>query len=128
MPIHLVYRITEHTGRPNAFQEYNVPYPQNDHYKRHDESVYSMWMHFVTFCSVLQKTGNNSVSFDSLLEQQNVGNTNMNFFTRKKRLDVFLGLSKGCPTEEAQKEASVYESIYLVVHIMFNHTIVHLGY
>ena len=41
--------------KPAVFQEYNVPYPQNDIYQRHDETIYSVWMHFVMFCVSLMK-------------------------------------------------------------------------
>ena len=41
--------------KPAVFQEYNVPFPQNDIYQRHDETIYSVWMHFVMFCVSLMK-------------------------------------------------------------------------
>lgn len=35
-----------------TFQYIDVPSPQNDQYRRHDQAVYSLWMHFVTFCGI----------------------------------------------------------------------------
>jgi hypothetical protein len=37
---------------PHVIQRYGVPAPREDQYRRHDQAVYSMWMHFVTFCSL----------------------------------------------------------------------------
>ena len=37
---------------PHVIQRYGVPAPQDDQYRRHDQAVYSMWMIFVSFCSL----------------------------------------------------------------------------
>ena len=37
---------------PHVIQRYGVPAPQDDQYRRHDQAVYSMWMTFVSFCSL----------------------------------------------------------------------------
>jgi len=52
MPLSLVSRQMDPTNgrKPSTFQEYNVPLPQNDVYCRHDQCVYSLYMHFVVAC------------------------------------------------------------------------------
>ena len=98
MPLHLVNRYLEHkSNKPNAFQEYNVPYPQNDQYKHHDESIYSIWMHFVTFCLHLQKTSSNLQKYSFV--NKVIANEPVNYFSRRKRLNVFVELSKGVSQE-----------------------------
>lgn len=54
MPLPLVSRQMDSSGRkPSVFQEYNVPFPQRDVYCRHDQCVYSLYMHFVLVCMSL---------------------------------------------------------------------------
>ena len=42
----------DNNHQPHVIQRYHVPSPQNNQYRRHDEAVYSMWMHFVIYCSL----------------------------------------------------------------------------
>ena len=41
----------DYNHQPHVIQRYHVPSPKNDQYCRHDQAVYSMWMHFAIFCS-----------------------------------------------------------------------------
>ena len=46
-------------------QRYGVPCPQDNQYRRHDQAVYSMWMHFVTFCSGESAISDNHHNIDA---------------------------------------------------------------
>ena len=52
LPSHVVNQRVDNNNQPHVIQRYHVPSPQNNQYRRHDEAVYSMWMHFVIYCSL----------------------------------------------------------------------------
>ena len=52
LPFHVVNQRVDNNRQPHVIQRYHVPSPRNDQYCRHDQAVYSMWMHFVIFCSM----------------------------------------------------------------------------
>ena len=51
LPYDMVSRRLDTSGQPHVIQQYNVPSPQNDQFRQHDESIFSLWMYFVDFCS-----------------------------------------------------------------------------
>ena len=52
LPFRVVNQRIDYNRQPHVIQRYHVPSPQNDQYCRHDQAVYSMWMHFAIFCSM----------------------------------------------------------------------------
>ena len=46
-------------------QRYGVPCPQDNQFRLHDQAVYSMWMHFVTYCSLESSNSNNCYDYDA---------------------------------------------------------------
>ena len=52
LPFHVVNQRVDYKSQPHVIQRYHVPSPQNDQYCRHDQALYSMWMHFAIFCSM----------------------------------------------------------------------------
>ena len=57
LPFHVVNQRVDYNRQPHVIQRYHVPSPRNDQYCRHDQAVYSMWMHFVIFCSMELENG-----------------------------------------------------------------------
>ena len=58
LPFREVNQRVDYNRQPHVIQRYHVPSPQNDQYCRHDQAVYSMWMHFVIFCSMELESAN----------------------------------------------------------------------
>ena len=58
LPFHIVCQRVDYNRQPHVIQRYHVPSPKNDQYCRHDQAVYSMWMHFVIYCSMDLETSN----------------------------------------------------------------------
>ena len=52
LQVHEVNQRVDYNCQPHVIQKYHVPSPHNDRYCRHDQAVYSMWMHFAIFCSM----------------------------------------------------------------------------
>ena len=65
MPLDAVWRTLDDHGQPSVGQRYDIPAPCDDLYQRHDESIYSIWMHFVTYCSLKVVGGN---QYDNLID------------------------------------------------------------
>ena len=65
LPFHEVNYRLDSNHQPHVIQRYGVPCPQNNQYRRHDEAVYSMWMHFVTFCSMESTPSSNRLETDA---------------------------------------------------------------
>lgn len=98
----------DNNRQPHVIQPYVVPPPQNDQYRRHDEAVHSMWMHFVDFCM-------------ATAESQHVQNADsapcfaapdlpVNAYTKQPRLPVFRALSSGRAAAEVLHKAPVKNS------------------
>ena len=68
LPPEMVNQKLDMNRQPHVIQRYNVPSPQNDQFRRHDQAVYSMWQHFVTACGLFsaQWGGGYSVQEDTL--------------------------------------------------------------
>ena len=68
LPPEVVNQKCDMNRQPHVIQRYNVPSPQNDQFRRHDQAVYSMWQHFVTACGLfsVQWGGGYSVQEDTL--------------------------------------------------------------
>ena len=58
LPFHIVCQRVDYNRQPHVIQRYHVPSPKNDQYCRHDQAVYSMWMHFVIYCSMKLENSN----------------------------------------------------------------------
>ena len=54
----MVCQRVDYNRQPHVIQRYHVPSPKNDQYCRHDQALYSMWMHFVIYCSMDLETSN----------------------------------------------------------------------
>ena len=98
---------------PHVIQRYGVPIPQDDQYRRHDQAVYSMWMHFVTYCSLDNESEGDVVTCIPQSPRQPPDKVDskalfldeasqVNPFVRTSRLSVFktmaLSLSAGVPS------------------------------
>ena len=57
MPGEQVASYLHENKQPSVSQPYEVPLPDGDLYRRHDEAMYSMWMHFCDFCATLDGGG-----------------------------------------------------------------------
>ncbi len=100
MDYNLVNRKLDMKNQPTVSQNYEVPVPQNDEYRRHDEAVYSMWNHFVEYCTLLlsiEPSGCYCLTMDQMafLDEYN----DINLFTGNQRLSVLLKLSQGFDIE-----------------------------
>jgi hypothetical protein len=103
MPVPLISQKLDSTRQPHVIQPFNVPMPINDEYCRHDQAVYSLWMHFVDFCvannessPILKNLANGqTISQGSVLPCFSAPDTPMNAYTHLFRLPVFRKLSSG---------------------------------
>ncbi len=78
-------------GNPITYQHYNVPKPlyndtDNHSYFEH-VSMYSIWNHFINF--IVIKNNNNDQYYDN----HYFHNININQFTNKSRLPIFIALA-----------------------------------
>ena len=88
MPLPLVSRQMDSSGRkPTVFQEYNVPLPQNDVYSRHDQCVYSVYMHFVVLCMSIIRHAREVQGGHSLVDMTDCRH---NAFTGRPRYNTCL--------------------------------------
>ena len=65
LPFHEVSHRLDSNRQPHVVQRYGVPSPLDNQYRLHDQAVYSMWMHFVTFCSIDSANPNNHRETDA---------------------------------------------------------------
>ena len=65
LPFHAVSHRLDSNCQPHVVQRYGVPSPLDNQYRHHDQAVYSMWMHFVTFCSINSANPNNHQETDA---------------------------------------------------------------
>lgn len=77
-PVMTMQNLQMYSNQPHVVQQYNVPHPKF----KHEEAIYSIWMHFVEFCHLTSLSERSSKS-------------DINKYTRRKRLHVFVSLSKG---------------------------------
>lgn len=107
MDFHLVNRKLDMKNQPTVSQNYEVPIPQNDEYRRHDEAVFSMWNHFVEYCTLLlsiEPSGCYCLTMDQMAFLDEYNSTN--FFTGNGRLSVLLKLSQGSNVENTSKQVA----------------------
>jgi hypothetical protein len=91
MPYNAVAQKLDNNRQPHVIQPYNVPSPQSDQFRRHDEAVYSMWMHFVDFCLA---TGESThVPYPDLAPCFAAPDLPINAYSQLPRLSVFRVLS-----------------------------------
>lgn len=88
MPYNLVAQKLDNTRQPHVIQHYVVPVPQQDQYRHHDQSVYSMWMHFVDFC--LANADPLGVEKATVFSAPDLP---VNAYTKQSRLAIFRQLS-----------------------------------
>jgi hypothetical protein len=80
-------------NQPNAVQEYMVPPILCN---KHDEAVYSLWMHFVEFCQRTRIAERSSRPRKMMLLITDYDACEIiNKYTNKKRLSIFIELSLG---------------------------------
>jgi hypothetical protein len=91
MPYNAVAQKLDNNRQPHVIQPYNVPSPQPDQFRHHDEAVYSMWMHFVDFCLATGESTN--VPYANLAPCFAAPDLPINAYTQLPRLAVFRVLS-----------------------------------
>ena len=96
MPYPMVAQKMDTSRQPHVIQPYVVPVPQNDVYRKHDEAVYSMWMHFVDFC--VANTDSNTVHPSDKAPVFAAPDVAINAYTKKARLPIFRQLSASSST------------------------------
>lgn len=90
MPYAQVASKLDNNRQPHVIQNYIVPPPQSDQFYRHDQAVYSMWMHFVDFCSACAASENGR---DNIVACYQAPDTPTNAYTKGARLAIFRSLS-----------------------------------
>ncbi len=113
MDYQLVNRKLDMKNQPTVSQNYEVPVPQNDEYRRHDEAVFSMWNHFVEYCTLLlsiEPSGCYCLTMDQMAFLDEYNSTN--FFTGSDRLSVLLKLSQGFNIENMPKQVAPNVAAY----------------
>jgi hypothetical protein len=83
MPATILSQRLDGSGQPQVVQPYIVPPASSEAHRRHDDAVYSLWMHFVDYCSTQAR-------------QKPVPDTSnqvMNPYTHRQRLPIFRALS-----------------------------------
>jgi hypothetical protein len=73
------------SNEPQVLQQYNVPPPRDN--MKHDEAIYSIWMHFVEFCYLTTMADRVGQGFFYHRSQI------VNKYTKKKRLQIFIALA-----------------------------------
>ncbi len=112
-PVVPLWQTSQHldrNGQPSVVQEYNLPPPQCDQYQRHDEAIYSLWMHFVDFCQ--------AVAYASTLEGRLFDkhptfcapNVAVNQYTNRRRFQLFLSLAYGTSTPITPRPVSLLQA------------------
>lgn len=91
MPYSMVSTKVDSSKKPHVIQSYHVPAPQNDQFRRHDQAVYSMWMHFVDYCVATSESSNCS-NIDSA-PCYSSPDLPVNPYTKQYRLPIFRALS-----------------------------------
>ena len=95
MPIQEVSRKVDHGRHPHVIQEYKVPVPKSDRFKKHDQAVFSMWMHFVDFCLKENQIAQDAKKVDLSLTSKDELMGVRNKHTQEERLFVFIELALG---------------------------------
>lgn len=103
MPYSAVAAKLDSSRQPHVIQSYNVPEPQNDQYARHDQSVYSMWMHFVDFCVANSESVEMNATNSDLAPVYSAPDTPINAYTNLYRLPFFRALSAGMAAANMMK-------------------------
>lgn len=101
MPYNVVAAKLDNNRQPHVIQNYVVPPPQNDQYRRHDECVFSIWMHFVDLCLAVTESGN--IQNADAAPCYAAPDLPVNAYTKQPRLAVFRLLS-GSRGRELTKE------------------------
>jgi len=109
MPTELVRHKLDHKGQPAVVQSYHVPMPRNDKYRRHDQSVYSLWQHFVLCCSVINDTEAIRLDKPALLRSFADSTKRANTFIEEERLQVFYNLSNGIALSDSCSTFAAFE-------------------
>ena len=95
-----------------------MPAPQNDVFCRHDQAVYSMWMHFVDFCVASAETATQAHAAPSHKRATppcfSAPDTQLNAYTQLFRLPAFRSLSQGMSLGEREGEQNVFPSIAML--------------
>jgi hypothetical protein len=95
MPYNAVAGKMDSNRQPHVIQPYTVPPPQSDQFYRHDQAVYSMWMHFVDYCSACNSKSEMLVSKYVETACFQAPDQPYNAYTKQARLPVFRTLSQG---------------------------------
>lgn len=114
MPYSMVAGKLDSNRQPHVIQQYVVPPPQSEPYRRHDEAVYSMWMHFVDFCSACSESVHAASADQAPCFM--APDRPFNAYTNKFRLPVFRTLSAGLSfnAELEEKEEAVNEDDHIL--------------
>ena len=102
MPGDQVAITKDENKQSSVSQPYEVPLPDSELYRRHDEAMYSIWMHFCDFCATLDD-GGDPVAKRAQLEEtaakaQIIANKHpqdfhlYNVHTGRKRLSCFTNI------------------------------------
>ena len=111
MPYSAVAAKLDSSRQPHVIQPYNVPAPMNDQYARHDQAVYSMWMHFVDFCVANSESVNVNASNADQAPVFSAPDTPVNAYTSLFRLPFFRDLSNGSSIAATIKKSISSSSI-----------------
>lgn len=97
MPYGQVASKLDSNRQPHVIQSYVVPSPQQDQFYRHDQAVYSMWMHFVDFCSACNaftpSLSSGEVKKEDTSACFQAPDLPCNAYTNAPRLPIFRALS-----------------------------------
>mmetsp|Transcript_5422 Transcript_5422/g.11848 ORF Transcript_5422/g.11848 Transcript_5422/m.11848 type:complete len:438 (+) Transcript_5422:68-1381(+) len=94
---------------PLTVQPYSVPYPQRDMYHAHDQSVYSLWTHFVDFC--LYSTALSRANMGAgMLPAEPDPLDELNAYTEEPRLNCFRVFANGGRSVPAATRVAVESS------------------
>lgn len=105
MPYPMVAAKLDMNRQPHVIQSYSVPLPQPDQYRKHDMSVYSMWMHFVDFCLATSESGN--VRHADSAPCFSAPDVPINSYTDEARLKFFQFLSS-CNGRPVSREELIH--------------------
>ena len=95
MPYSMVAAKLDSNRQPHVIQPYAVPLPQVDQYRRHDQAVYSMWMHFVDCCEANNDSNSQQQLGAGAVSCYSAPDLAVNSYTGQRRLSVFRALSLG---------------------------------
>ena len=139
----MLHHRQDFTNQPQVAQRYSVPIPEDDQYFHHDQAVYSIWMHFVTYCLETDRSNNDSFKSNEIRAHAHPDYLNppsaskfadatygrikpcenslffeetipVNPFTNSDRLSVFKNLSAGNPVEATLNTKRKIDSVPLM--------------